>query len=73
MDRVNKLDAATSSHVRSGFTIPSFGQCIEELVTNSVDAGARNVTCEFNVHKFYSKVTDDGHGFMKNNLEKAGM
>ena len=72
MSRVTRLSSEASSHIRSGFALPSFGQCVEELIANSIDAGAKQITCEFSTKSLNCKVTDDGGGFSEKSLAKVG-
>lgn len=66
------VDSQIRSSIRSGIALPSFGQCTEELIANSLDAGATNVTINFNLKTFSIKVSDNGCGFNERNLLRAG-
>jgi len=60
------------SALRTGVAIVSTEQCLEELVANSLDAGAASVSVmtDFTFHSV--AVMDDGCGFTKDNLTIAG-
>lgn len=73
MEPVKPLDPLVRAQVRSGFALPSFSQCVEELVANSIDAKSTHVVCEFNIENLHCKVTDDGVGFSEDGISKAGV
>lgn len=66
------LPAEIRSVVRSGIAITSISQCVEELVFNSIDAGARTVQVGVNPELFNVRVEDDGRGFREVDLEAVG-
>ena len=43
MGRIGRLSSAVVSNLRSNIVVTSFEQAVEELVSNSVDAGATQV------------------------------
>lgn len=43
MGRIGRLSAAVVSHLRSNTVVSSFEQAVEELICNSLDAGATQV------------------------------
>ncbi|XP_021958128.1 DNA mismatch repair protein Mlh3-like [Folsomia candida] len=58
--------------VRSGCTIVTVAQCVEELVFNSIDAEATKIYVEINLKTFKVEVKDDGCGLSKTDLELIG-
>lgn len=66
------LSAEVQSKLRSGLAICSLGQCVEELVLNSVDAEARCVAVRVNLETFQVQVIDNGTGLGSDDLDKVG-
>ncbi|WP_311481500.1 DNA mismatch repair endonuclease MutL [uncultured Anaerococcus sp.] len=67
-----KLDKDTVDKIAAGEVIESPLSIIKELVENSVDAGSKNITVEIkNGGKSYIRVTDDGGGIAKEDIELA--
>jgi DNA mismatch repair protein MLH3 len=64
------LSRPISSRLRSGLIIPTLPQILNELVQNSLDAGASRIECWINLEKGYEmiKVEDDGHGMNAEDL-----
>ncbi|XP_039249039.2 uncharacterized protein LOC120326763 [Styela clava] len=73
MATLSTLLSSVSSGIRSGIAAPNLGQCIEELVVNSLDAYATDISVEYDSVRLDFKVTDNGHGFSEDNLRKAGI
>lgn len=69
---IKKLDKETVEKIAAGEVIESPLSIIKELVENSVDAGSKNITVEIkNGGKTYIRVTDDGSGIAKDDIELA--
>ncbi|KAL9241515.1 hypothetical protein vseg_015621 [Gypsophila vaccaria] len=72
MASIKPLSEAVLSSVRSGFIISSLANVVEELVYNSLDAGARKVSVLVGVNNGYIKVEDDGSGINRDGLMLLG-
>ena len=59
---LRRLDPHEASRLRASCALPRFAAIVEELVLNSLDAGATNITCSIDVPLLTCSVTDDGHG-----------
>lgn len=69
---IKKLDRNTVEKIAAGEVIESPFSIIKELVENSVDAGSKNITVEIkNGGKSYIRVTDDGSGIAREEIELA--
>ncbi|XP_055989756.1 DNA mismatch repair protein Mlh3 [Sorex fumeus] len=66
------LSSEVQAKLRSGLAICSLGQCVEELVLNSVDAEARCVAVRVNLETFQVQVIDNGLGMGSEDVDKAG-
>lgn len=67
-----KLDDSTIEKIAAGEVIESPMSIVKELVENSIDSGADNITVEIkNGGKTYIRVTDNGSGINKGELELA--
>ena len=66
--RVERLDAATQSKIRSTQILTSLPQIVSELVQNSLDAGAKNVEIGIHCTDWMCWVMDDGTGINKDGL-----
>ncbi|XP_024392916.1 DNA mismatch repair protein MLH3 isoform X3 [Physcomitrium patens] len=73
MGRIGRLSAAVVSHLRSNTVVSSFEQAVEELICNSLDAGATQVRVQFDGGGASVKVEDDGHGMSREDLELVGL
>ena len=51
------LDDSLRSSLRSGVAISSISQCVEEVVHNSIDAGAQSVAVRIDIPKLFLQVT----------------
>eukprot|EP00051_Salpingoeca_urceolata_P010205 m.124425 g.124425 ORF g.124425 m.124425 type:complete len:966 (+) comp16621_c0_seq4:1402-4299(+) len=70
--RVQALAHGVVARLRSGVALPSFSQCVEELVLNSIDAGAHRITVAVDVARCRIKVEDDGRGVAYDDLRMLG-
>ena len=65
------LDSKVISHLRSGVAINSLTQCVEELVLNSVDAGASCISVCVDLSGFRVHVVDNGSGISIADLKQV--
>ncbi|KAL6052743.1 hypothetical protein STEG23_025449 [Scotinomys teguina] len=66
------LSDEVQAKLRSGLAIISLGQCVEELILNSIDAEAKCVAIRVNMETFQVQVIDNGFGMAGDEVEKAG-
>ena len=66
------LPADVQSKIRTGIAIPSLQQGVEELVLNSVDAGATCVGVRMDMKAFKVQVVDNGSGMDLDDLQRVG-
>lgn len=72
MGRINILDAQTANLIAAGEVVERPSSAVKELLENSIDAGAKNITLEIkNGGRSYIRVTDDGCGFLREDIPKA--
>ncbi len=72
MGKINLLDKNVSELIAAGEVVERPASIVKELLENSIDAGAKSVTIEIkNGGISYIRVTDDGVGFLKEDLPKA--
>lgn len=72
METIRPLSEAVQSIVRSGFIISCLTTVVEELIYNSLDAGATKVSVSVAVNNGYVKVEDDGSGISRDGLVLLG-
>ncbi|KAF3440880.1 hypothetical protein FNV43_RR19166 [Rhamnella rubrinervis] len=72
MRSINSLPEAVRSSVRSGIILFDLTRVVEELIFNSLDAGASKVSVFVGVGTFYVKVVDDGSGITRDGLALLG-
>ncbi|XP_041827985.1 DNA mismatch repair protein Mlh3 isoform X2 [Melanotaenia boesemani] len=58
--------------LRTGVAIPSLQQCVEELILNSIDAGATCVGVRMDMEAFKVQVIDNGVGMSIDDMECVG-
>lgn len=74
MKRINVLSEETSNKIAAGEVVERPASVVKELVENSIDANAKNITIEIKESgKDSIKISDDGIGIHPNDIEKAFM
>lgn len=72
MSKIVILDEKTSNQIAAGEVIERPASVVKEMVENSIDAGAAQITVEIrNGGISYIRVTDNGNGIEKDDLEFA--
>lgn len=72
MGKIRLLDESTIKMIAAGEIIERPASVVKELVENSLDADASNITVEIaNGGKDYIRVTDDGEGLLEEDLPLA--
>ncbi|XP_008281152.1 DNA mismatch repair protein Mlh3 isoform X1 [Stegastes partitus] len=66
------LPVELQGKLRSGVAIPSLQQCVEELILNSIDAGATCVGVRMDMDAFKVQVIDNGAGVSAEDMECVG-
>nr|XP_056708167.1 DNA mismatch repair protein Mlh3 [Euleptes europaea] len=66
------LTEEVQTSLRSGVAITSLGQCVEELVFNSIDAKATCVAIRVDLETFKIQVVDNGSGMGREDLSNVG-
>ncbi|NXN89203.1 MLH3 protein, partial [Bombycilla garrulus] len=69
---IKRLVEDVRVRLRSGVTVNSLGQCVEELVLNSIDAKATCVAIRVDLEAFKIQVVDNGSGMGKEDLKAVG-
>ncbi|KAF6154355.1 hypothetical protein GIB67_026811 [Kingdonia uniflora] len=72
MKSIKHLPDAVHSSLRSGVNLFDLTRVVEELVFNSIDAGASKINVAFSVGTCYVKVEDDGCGIARDGLVLLG-
>lgn len=66
------LPIEVQGKLRSGVTIPSLQQCVEELILNSIDAQATCVGVRIDMEAFKVQVIDNGTGMDADSMDCVG-
>ncbi|XP_076840472.1 DNA mismatch repair protein Mlh3 [Brachyhypopomus gauderio] len=69
---IRSLSKDVQAQLRSGIAIFSLQQCVEELVLNSIDAGATCVAVKIDIDACKIQVIDNGSGMDRENMERVG-
>ena len=72
MTTIRQLPDEVRSYLRSGVTVTSVTQCVEELLLNSLDAGATCVAVRVDLDLFKIQVVDNGTGVPQDQLKLMG-
>lgn len=72
MGVINVLDKHVAELIAAGEVVERPASAIKEMIENSIDAGAKNITVEImNGGTTFMRVTDDGCGIMREDVKKA--
>ena len=72
MGKIVLLDDSTINKIAAGEVIERPASVVKEIIENSIDAGATNITIEIkNGGISYIRVTDNGKGIMQDDMEIA--
>lgn len=72
MKRINLLDMETSNKIAAGEVVERPASVVKELIENSIDAGAKNISVEISDGgERLIKIVDDGQGIHPEDIEKA--
>ncbi len=70
--KINVLDKSIANMIAAGEVVERPASVIKELIENSVDAGAKNITAEVKKGGMtYIRITDDGCGIASDEVETA--
>lgn len=74
MKRINLLDENTSNKIAAGEVVERPSSVVKELVENSIDAEAKNITIEIEEGGIsLIRIIDDGNGIHRDDIKKAFM
>ena len=72
MKRINILDEHTSNKIAAGEVVERPSSVVKELMENSIDADAKNITIEIEEGGVsLIRIIDDGNGIHKDDIKKA--
>ena len=70
--QITPLPPAVSDRIRAATAVPTFSRALEELVFNSLDAGATEIVATVNVQALSLSVRDNGRGMDRLALSVVG-
>lgn len=70
---IKSLPQDVQAQLRSGVAIFSLQQCLEELLLNSIDAGATCVAVKIDIEACKLQVIDNGSGMCREDMERVGL
>ncbi|RUS83025.1 hypothetical protein EGW08_009213 [Elysia chlorotica] len=70
--KILSLSADVKAAIRTGVALTSFAQAVEELVLNSIDAGATSVAVRIDLPYFKIQVVDNGSGISFEQFSSLG-
>lgn len=74
MSKINLLDSSIYNLIAAGEVVERPASVIKELIENSIDAGAKNVTIEIKQGGItFMRVADDGSGIEEDDIKNAFM
>lgn len=62
MNKIQQLSPGVIKKLRSGIAFMNVAHCVEELVLNSIDAGASCIAVNVNLPVYQVQVIDNGNG-----------
>lgn len=72
MHDIKYLPDNVKSRLRSGVAITGFGQCVAELVLNSIDADSSCIAIRLDISAYKIQVIDNGVGIPERQLRLVG-
>lgn len=70
---IKSLPIDVRAQLRSGVSILSLQHCVEELILNSIDAGATCIAVKIDIVACKVQVIDNGSGMCREDMEKVGI
>ncbi|XP_072552636.1 DNA mismatch repair protein Mlh3 isoform X2 [Salminus brasiliensis] len=70
---IRTLSKEVQAKLRSGIAIFSLQQCVEELLLNSIDAGATCIAVKIDIEACKIQVIDNGSGMGREDMDKVGI
>ncbi|CAL1527586.1 unnamed protein product, partial [Lymnaea stagnalis] len=69
---IHRLSEEVRGALRTGVALTSFAQAVEELVLNSIDAGATSVAARVDLQSFKIQIVDNGAGITQEQFPLIG-
>lgn len=70
--KIQPLSSGVVKKIRSGISLTSISHCVEELILNSIDAGATCIAVHLNLPFCQIQVIDNGCGIDLEQLKVIG-